>query len=81
MKYDCYVRGKFFATVEGANPVAALNVAHAKMGGDVSNGRLVVVRSDERGYTVTDAVNASKGIDRIEQRDAQIARGISFLND
>lgn len=61
MKFDVYVRGYLYTRVEGAHPVAALNAAHEKIGGDVSNGRLVVIRSDERGYAVTDAVNASKG--------------------
>lgn len=60
LKYDVYVRGSFYACVEASCPVAALNAAHAKIGGDVGNGRLVVVRSDERGYAVRDAVNTSK---------------------
>lgn len=60
LKYDVYVRGKLFACVEASCPVGALNAAHAKIGGDVSNGRLVVVRSDERGYPVTHAVEFSK---------------------
>lgn len=61
MKFDVYVRGKFYMVVGASCPVGALNAAHAAIGGDVNNGRLVVVRSDERGYAVRDAVNQSKG--------------------
>lgn len=64
MKYDLYLRGYFWRMVDEPHPVAALNAAYAVLG-DVSNGRVACILSCARGQEVTDAVQASKGVDNV----------------
>lgn len=59
-KYDAYLRGKFLGLFWAKCATHALNLAHAKVGGDVRNGTIVVVRSDERGQCVAEAREQSK---------------------
>ena len=59
-KYDCYLRGKFLGIFWASCATHALNLAHANVGGDVRNGTIVVVRTDERGQCVTEAREQSK---------------------
>ncbi len=62
LKFDCYLRGEFYCVVIARCATHALNLAHAKLGGHPDNGRLVIIRSDERGDSVAEARELSRGL-------------------